>query len=161
MQVKDTDACNAGGIGDCYYAPANAYCSGSCFEGFPADCNGDCGGSAIEDCTGVCGGTTLDTDFVCSSENIENGPSPAGATSGVLYDDGGPTSDYSNYSNDVYLIDVGTGVVSVDVVSFDLEKFSGSKSLIFFQSLSLPKNSLILFIPSSVVKTGSLGIFIF
>ena len=120
-ECDDAAACNGGGIGDCYYAPANAYCSGSCFEGYPADCNGDCGGSAIADCTGVCGGTTLDTDFVCSSENIENGPSPAGATSGVLYDDGGPTSDYSDYSNDVYLIDVGTGVVSIDVVSLDLE----------------------------------------
>ena len=43
----------------------------------------------------------------------------------------------------------------------DLDKFSGSKSLIFFQSPNLPKNSLILFIPSSVVKTGSRGIFIF
>ena len=43
----------------------------------------------------------------------------------------------------------------------DLEKFIGSNSLIFFQSFNLPKNSLILLIPSSVVKTGSFGIFIF
>ena len=50
-ECDDAAACNGGGIGDCYYAPANAYCSGSCFEGYPADCNGDCGGSAIEDCT--------------------------------------------------------------------------------------------------------------
>ena len=37
-------------------------------------------------------------------------------------------------------------------------KFFGIKSLIFFQSINLPKNSLILLMPSSVVKTGNLGI---
>ena len=40
------------------------------------------------------------------------------------------------------------------------EKLSGIKSFIFFQSASFPKNSLILLIPSSVVNTGNLGIFI-
>ena len=43
---------------------------------------------------------------------------------------------------------------------FPYEKLFGSKSFRFFHYTSLQKNSLILFIPSSVVKTGSFGIFI-
>ena len=39
-------------------------------------------------------------------------------------------------------------------------KLFGIKSSSFFQSMSLPKNSFILLMPSSVVNTGSLGIFI-
>ena len=42
-----------------------------------------------------------------------------------------------------------------------LLKLLGIKSSSFFQSVSLLKKFLIVFIPSSVVKTGSLGIFIF
>jgi len=42
-----------------------------------------------------------------------------------------------------------------------LLKFLGIKSSNFFQSIYLPKNSLIVLIPSSAVKTGNFGIFIF
>ena len=42
-----------------------------------------------------------------------------------------------------------------------LLKFLGIKSYNFFQSVNFPKKSLIVLIPSSVVKTGSFGIFIF
>ena len=48
-----------------------------------------------------------------------------------------------------------------DFLKFFLEeKLLGNKSLIFFQSKRLPKNSLIQIIPSSVVRTGNLGILI-
>ena len=39
---------------------------------------------------------------------------------------------------------------------FSDKKLVGIRSFKFFQSKSLPKNSLILLIPSSVVKTGNL-----
>ena len=42
----------------------------------------------------------------------------------------------------------------------DLLNPEGTNSDKFFQSLSVPKNSFILLIASSVVKTGSLGMFI-
>ena len=42
-----------------------------------------------------------------------------------------------------------------------LLKLPGINSSNFFHSNSLPKNSLIVLIPSSVVNTGSFGIFIF
>ena len=43
---------------------------------------------------------------------------------------------------------------------FDL-KFLGISSSKFFQFNNLPKNPLIVFIPSSAVKTGNFGILIF
>ena len=41
-----------------------------------------------------------------------------------------------------------------------LLKFFGIKSSNFFQSTNFPKKSFIVFIPSSVVKTGNFGILI-
>ena len=41
----------------------------------------------------------------------------------------------------------------------DSEKFFGNNSSMFFQSFNFPKNSLILLIPSSVVKTGNFKLY--
>ena len=97
----------------CNYPSSTENCT------YPVDNCTACDGSDLggTDACGVCGGD----GWACNPENILNGPAPAGATSGTLYDSGGATGNYPDSQQAAYFIDVTTGVVVVDVVSLDLE----------------------------------------
>ena len=97
----------------CNYPSSTENCT------YPVDNCTACDGSDLGgvDACGVCGGD----GWACNPENILNGPAPAGATSGTLYDSGGASGNYPNSQQAAYFIDVTTGVVVVDVVSLDLE----------------------------------------
>ena len=110
----DTSACNNGEDGLCWY-PADDI----------TNCDGTCGGvnQAVLDCAGVCDGTAVDTDWVCDPQNIASG-SNNDLTSGLIFDDGGLMDNYSDDSNNSYLIDVPSGIVEIDIMTVDIENYS-------------------------------------
>ncbi len=141
VSCGDSTACNFGAAGNCTFPETNEDCDGNCIDsnacnGNDADagsctypssddvnCDGSCGGvnGAVFDCAGTCGGTAVDSDWACDPTNIQSGSSSAGSTSGLIFDDGGLTGDYSNSSNNAYTITVEAGIIEIDVMSIDIE----------------------------------------
>ena len=72
---------------------------------------------------GVCDGTAVDSDWVCDPQNIAYG-SNDGLTSGLIFDDGGLTGNYSDDANNSYIIDVSAGIIEIDIMSVDIESYS-------------------------------------
>ena len=116
----EESACNTDLEGVCYYpVDDNHDCASSDGAG-----DGACGGinQAVEDCTGTCGGDTPDDSWDCDPTNIASGSSADGATSGTVYDDGGPDDSYSTSKFYTYSISVeGDGAINLTVNSLATE----------------------------------------